>query len=185
MQEEWEISACPRNLSVDSRPNCNIQWPAGHWMLQFPAGSRRDGEQEQVAAQKKKGEPKFPQDQLILCCHVSSIDPGAKIRNLSGKTRGKDTSGHCSADRCQQKYGKQGTAKELQPPREVRLVDSARAGDGQARKDGTEQGDTAGSPQGSEEAACYGGLVTEADFWMAEKEGHQHIPRKDIPDGPG
>ena len=134
---------------------------------------------------KKKGEPKFPQDQLILCCHVSSIDPGAKIRNLSGKTRGKDTSGHCSADRCQQKYGKQGTAKELQPPREVRLVDSARAGDGQARKDGAEQGDTAGSPQGSEEAACYGGLVTEANIGMAEKEGHQHIPREDIPDGPG
>lgn len=76
--------------------------------------------------ENKKGEPKFPQDQLILCCYVLSTDPGAKIRNLSGNTRKKDTGSHCSADRCQQEYGKQGNPQEQQPPWEVLVVDSAR-----------------------------------------------------------
>ena len=60
------------------------------------------------------------------------------------------------------------------------MVDSARAGTGQAGEDGKEQGDAGRCPAGSEEASDCRGVVTEADIGMAEEEGRQDIAREDI-----
>ena len=48
----------------------------------------------------------------------------------------------------------QGNPEEQQTSGEVLVVDSARAGSGQARADSKDQGDAARCPTGSEKAAC-------------------------------
>ena len=59
------------------------------------------------------------------------------------------------------------------------MVNSARAGTGQAGEDGKEQGETGRCSLGSGEASDCRGVVAEADIGMAEEEGRQNIARED------
>ena len=74
------------------------------------------------AIQKKRGSIGFPLDQLILYCYVSPIDPGAKIRNLSGNPRRQDPPGHCSANRGPSLHGGTGNPTQRHPSGALQLA---------------------------------------------------------------